>query len=307
MNVGEAFDILLCLIILAVALGAIAGRDLFAGVALFIVYGLLLAIAWVRLGAVDVALAEAAIGAGLTGVLLLSAVARLKEDQAPHNSGFSPLILLLCVGLAGALGWAVLDLMVPAVGLREDVAANMAGAGADNPVTAVLLNFRGWDTFLESVVILVALVGVWALGADDTWGGRPGLQQHVRPQGVLSTFGRFLPPLGLIIGVYLVWTGASTPGGAFQAGTVLAAVWLLAMMAGLDEPPAVSSLRLRWGLILGPLVFLTVGLYGLSRGAFLLFPVDMAKTLILIVEFALTLSIALTLALLVMGPARRPR
>jgi multisubunit Na+/H+ antiporter MnhB subunit len=301
---GEAFDLLLCLIVIAVALGAIAGRDLFAGVALYVVYGLLLAIGWVRLGAVDVALAEAAIGAGLTGLLLLGAVARL-EGAAPHRLNFRPVALALCLMLTAGLGWAVLALAGPDAGLRPLVEENLAISGADNPVTAVLLNFRAWDTLLEAMVLLVALVAVWSLTPDDLWGGRPGLRQHVRPDGVLATFGRFLPPLGLVVGVYLVWVGTSAPGGAFQAGTVLAAVWLLAMMAGLMEPPPVSSARLRWLLAAGPLLFLAVGLYGIGQGAFLRYPPEHAKALILAIEFALAASIAVTLALLVLGPPRR--
>jgi multisubunit Na+/H+ antiporter MnhB subunit len=304
MSVGEAFDILLCLIIVAVALGAIGGRDLFAGVALFVVYGLLLAIAWVRLDAVNVALAEAAIGAGLTGVLLLGAVAKL-EGAAPHRLDFRPGALLLCVLLAAGLGWAVIDLARPHAGLRPLVDENLAAAGADNAVTAVLLNFRSWDTLLESVVLLVALVGIWSLAEDGAWGGRPGLRQHVRPNGVLATFGRFLPPLGLVVGIYLVWIGTSAPGGAFQAGTVLAAVWLLAMMAGLSDPPPASRPGLRWALIAGPLLFLAAGVFGLTQGAFLRYPPAEAKNFILAIELALTLSIAATLALLVMGPPRR--
>jgi multisubunit Na+/H+ antiporter MnhB subunit len=157
------------------------------------------------------------------------------------------------------------------------------------------------------MVLLVALVAVWSLTPDDLWGGRPGLRQHVRPDGVLATFGRFLPPLGLVVGVYLVWVGTSAPGGAFQAGTVLAAVWLLAMMAGLMEPPPVSGARLRWLLAVGPLLFLAVGLFGIGRGAFLRYPPEHAKALILTIEFALAASIAVTLALLVLGPPRRAR
>jgi multisubunit Na+/H+ antiporter MnhB subunit len=300
------FDVLLCVVVVAVALGAIAGRDLFAAVALYVVYGLLLAIAWVRLGAVDVALAEAAIGAGLTGVLLLGAVGRL-EGKSAARLHFRPMALVLCAGLVAALGWAAMDLIRPAHGLGQTVEANLAASGAENPVTAVLLNFRAWDTLLESVVLLVALIGVWALSPDEHWGGRPGLRQQVRPDGVLASFGRLLPPLGVVIGVYLVWIGTSAPGGAFQAGTVLAAVWLLAMMAGLNEPPPVSSPVLRWTLVAGAAVFLAVGLYGIGEGAFLQYPPGSAKGLILTIEFVLALSVAVTLALLVMGPARRMR
>jgi multisubunit Na+/H+ antiporter MnhB subunit len=303
-TVGDAFDILLCLVVVAVALGAIFGRDLFGGVALYVVYGLLLAVAWVRLGAVDVALAEAAIGAGLTGVLLLRAAAAV-EKPSSYRPAINLAALSLCLLLAAGLGYAVSDLMRADAGLRPAVEPNLALSGVDNPVTAVLLNFRGWDTLIEAVVLLVGLIGVWALGENAHWGGRPGLRQHVRPKGVLATFGRFLPPLGLVIGVYLVWVGSSAPGGAFQAGTVLAAVWLLAMMAGLDEPPRVSNSALRWGLVLGPLVFLAAGILGLSAGAFLAYPQGWAKPLILAIEFALAASIAVTLALMVMGPARR--
>ena len=71
------FDGLLTLMILGLALGAVLARDLFASVVLFIIYGLFIAVAWTQLDALDVALAEAAIGAGLTGVLLISASARL--------------------------------------------------------------------------------------------------------------------------------------------------------------------------------------------------------------------------------------
>jgi uncharacterized MnhB-related membrane protein len=60
----------------------LACADLFKAIVLFIAFGLLMAIAWVRLAAPDVALAEAAIGAGLTGALMLSALARLQESAS---------------------------------------------------------------------------------------------------------------------------------------------------------------------------------------------------------------------------------
>lgn len=73
------FDLLLGLGLLLAALGALWSRSLFRAVVLFVVFGLLVALAWVRLDAPDVALAEAAIGAGLTGALLLDAVGHLRR------------------------------------------------------------------------------------------------------------------------------------------------------------------------------------------------------------------------------------
>lgn len=303
------FDALLCLLLVSVALGAVLVRDLFSSVVFFIVYGLFVAVAWTRLGAVDVALAEAAIGAGLTGVLLVRAVARLPEgraDAVPQATFGHAAAALLCAALFAALAYAVLTIS-PDQGLTAQVAAHLEASGVTNPVTAVLLNFRGYDTLLETVVLLLALLGVWSVGPDEGWGGRPGLGDHARPGGVLASFARLLPPIGLLVGVHLFWAGAQAPGGAFQAGTILAAVWLLATMAGVASAPPVASPALRWLVASGPLLFLAVAAASIPFGGFLVFPPAQAKTLILLVEAALTLSIAATLGLLVMGPAgRRP-
>jgi len=75
-----AFDLFLGLGLLWLAWRALACPDLFKAIVLFVAFGLLLALAWVRLEAPDVALAEAAIGAGLTGALLMAALARLGDD-----------------------------------------------------------------------------------------------------------------------------------------------------------------------------------------------------------------------------------
>ncbi len=69
-------DGVLGLLLLGLAGGALHVRQLYAGVLLFVSFGLVLALVWARLGAADLALAEAAIGAGLTGVLLFAALAR---------------------------------------------------------------------------------------------------------------------------------------------------------------------------------------------------------------------------------------
>ena len=75
------FDVLLAASLLGLAWTVMASRDLFRSAVLFIVFGLLMSLAWVRLGAVDIALAEAAIGAGLTGVLLLNTTGFLRRRE----------------------------------------------------------------------------------------------------------------------------------------------------------------------------------------------------------------------------------
>lgn len=81
MTPALAFDLLLVAALLWSAAHALIATDLFRAVVLFIVFSLLMALAWARLGAPDIALAEAAIGAGLTGALLLDAVGHLRVRQ----------------------------------------------------------------------------------------------------------------------------------------------------------------------------------------------------------------------------------
>lgn len=310
MSAAFLLDAGLCLLILTAALLAMAGRDLFGAIAFFIVYGIMIALAWVRLEAVDVALAEAAIGAGLTGVLLIGAWAMLNRLGVPEDHKPAAGWLRL---VAGSASGAITIILVAAVmalpagreGLAPMVAEELADHGVSNPVTGVLLDFRAYDTLMESIVLVVALVAVWALTPPAVWGGVPGLRQHTRPDGVLAMFGRLLPPIGLVVGVYLVWAGSSQPGGAFQAGTVLAAVWLLVVMAGIHDEPPVSSRLLRTALVAGPALFLAIGIAGLGVGALLAYPAEYAYGLILLIEFTLTFSIAATLALLVAGRVRR--
>lgn len=77
MTSGLWFDALLAVMLVGLAGVVLAVRDLFLSVMLFIAWGLLMALVWARLAAPDVALAEAALGAGLTGALLLGAVRAL--------------------------------------------------------------------------------------------------------------------------------------------------------------------------------------------------------------------------------------
>jgi len=79
------FDSLLGLGLLWLAWLALNCSELFKAIVLFVSFGLLITLAWVRLDAPDVALAEAAIGAGLTGALLMAALARLREIRIIHD------------------------------------------------------------------------------------------------------------------------------------------------------------------------------------------------------------------------------
>jgi multisubunit Na+/H+ antiporter MnhB subunit len=191
---------------------------------------------------------------------------------------------------AVALIAAMLDLPAPAVDLPATVAARLAESGVAHPVTAVLLNFRGYDTLLEIGVLLLALIVVLAVATREGAAAVPSVDP------VLQTLARSAAPLMLLAAVYLLWAGAFRPGGAFQAGAVLAAAAVLLNLAGLVPGWQKPEKRLRFGLAAGFLVFLAVAAALLAEGALLQFPPAWAGALILLIEATLTVSLGLILA-----------
>jgi len=311
MTYDVLFDLGLAGVLIAIAAGAIFARRAFVSLVLFMGYGLLLAIVWVRLSAVDVALTESAIGGGVTGMLLLGAASRLRATKgSAAKAGFPARLAAgaLCILVSIGLGIVVFSLPDVPPTLAPMAKENLASSGLGNPVAGVLFVYRALDTLLEKVVLLLALVGVWSLAQDQAWGGKPGLRVYAQPNSILVFLAQVLPPIGIMVGIYMFWAGANRPGGAFQGGTVLAAMWLLVMMARLREVPTINVLWVRQLLVVGPAIFLLIGLLGfVFADSFLAYPPDHAKPLIVIAEAALTLSIGVTLALLVAGPPERMR
>jgi multisubunit Na+/H+ antiporter MnhB subunit len=308
---GWLLDALVAGLVIAVAAWSLAAPTAFGAVVAFVAFGLLLTLAWVRLGAVDVALTEAAIGAGATGVILLFAVVRLRggaEEVAAATPGQAQAIAagLMAAAVGLALATAFLLLPDPAPSLAAEAMAGRAELGVGNPVTAVLMGYRALDTLLESVVLVFAVLAVWSMAPDRRWGGVSGPRFTRQEEGPLALLGRVLPPIGIVVGIHIAWVGAEAPGGKFQGGTILAAMWVLAWVAGLVQAPSVADRRVRLALVAGPLAFLLVGLAGMVvADGFLAYPPDLAKALIVLIEVAMTLSVAAALALLIAGPPER--
>jgi multisubunit Na+/H+ antiporter MnhB subunit len=303
------FDVLLLVSILSLAWASLATRDARNSVILFMAFGLVLAVAWSRLMAPDVALAEAAIGSGLSGALLLAAVYRSRGQQpaaqqqstGEHNTSAATVaarwaVTLLSAAVAGVLAWALLHASgsAPHDTLPLAIAANLDASGVSNPVTAVLLNFRAYDTLLELAVLLTAVLGIFALGPAAA---------GYRPAGpVFAGLTRWLVPLLILAAGYLLWAGAHAPGGAFQAGATLAAAGVVLRLAGRQHIGLPAGGTLRVLIAAGAGVFLTVGLVLFMTGRpFLGYPTAWAGTLILLIESAAMLAIAATLVLAFVG------
>jgi multisubunit Na+/H+ antiporter MnhB subunit len=310
-SVLQAVDIGLAFLVFAVAAWTIFARGAFAATVGYVVYGLLLSLVWIRLFAVDVALTEAAIGSGVTGVLLIRAAAQLRGAETAGGEkslGGAPRLFAAGLCLLVALALAGVVLLFPDQGpsLAPQSMQNLPETGLGNPVTAVLIAYRAFDTMLEKVVLVLAVVGVWSLATDRYWGGAPGEARAERPEPTLAFLAQVLAPLGILVGVHIFWVGANEPGGAFQGGAILAAMWMIVMMARLTEAPQTNAFWLRVALVAGPVVFLISGVAGaIFAGGFFAYPPGFAKPVILFIEAFMVLSIAAALPMLVAGPPRR--
>ncbi|MCW8828243.1 MAG: DUF4040 domain-containing protein [Gammaproteobacteria bacterium] len=294
------FDLLLGLSLLWLAWRTLAAHTLFEACVSFIVFGLLMALSWVRLDAPDVALAEAAVGAGLTGVLLLGALERAERarvEAAPgpwwrRGAGLSALLLFLLLA-------AALITLPPRPPLPLQEALPLAAA--EHPVTAVLLDFRAWDTLLESAVLVLAVVAAWSLERSVS----PPRPAPVCSE-VLRSLVRLLLPFSILSAGYLLWRGGHAPGGAFQAGTVLAAAGILLLLSDLRRPFDLRRGYWPLALLSGLLLFIAVALGTLGYGGTALdYPPGGGAALVLLLELGLTVTIALAfIALFSSGRSR---
>jgi multicomponent Na+:H+ antiporter subunit B len=166
------------------------------------------------------------------------------------------------------------------VGARY-VARGSAETGLPNLVTAVLLVYRGFDTFLEVVVIFTALVAVLALPrgaagdretAPASLGAAP-VRVPVSP--VVFFVVRLLAPFIAMFALASLYRGHLTPGGGFQSAAIFGALFIaLALVLGRERVARLVPLGARVYLqALGPLLFVLVGFVGyLLTGAFLGYP-----------------------------------
>lgn len=156
---------------MAVAVIAMAlQRNLFGVVVMFGIYSFLMATVLYALDAVDVAMTEAAVGAGVSTVLLLGALYLTGGTEAkPLHRPLIPLALSVAVGALLAYGTQGLPAFSdPAAPIHAHVAPRYLEEGASetgvpNIVTAVLASYRGYDTLGETIVIFTGGAGVIAL------------------------------------------------------------------------------------------------------------------------------------------------
>jgi multisubunit Na+/H+ antiporter MnhB subunit len=212
----------------------------------------------------------------------------------------SLLVTAVAAGLLGCyLVYAVLDLEREPAGLTASVLAELNRTGAAHPVTAVLLNFRAYDTWLELGVLLLGMLGVFVLRRQPGLGPAPGSPAASAVLGWLV--GRLLPMM-VLVGGYLLWLGKFAAGGAFQAGVVLGVAGVLLWLAGFPSAAGLPAPTLRIMLVSGFAGFLVVALLTAMTGRIMLdFPEGASGLTILALESLATVSIGITITALLIG------
>ena len=274
------FGVFLLTLLVITALAIVHTPHLFAAVILTSIFSLLMAANFFLLDAADVALTEAAIGAGVSMVLFLGALALTAEHERKARSGR---LLPLCVVVVTTLIMIYATFDKPRFGdpeapVHQHVAPWYIEKTSEyidipNIVTAVLGSFRGYDTLGEVFVVFTAGIGVLFLFSARP-GSRSGGQRAAEPgQGlrhylVPRVVGRLLIPFILLFGLYVQFHGEYGPGGGFQAGAIVAAAIILyALLEGETQALNALSMRALTGLVAGgALLFGGTGVAGMLLG-----------------------------------------
>jgi multicomponent Na+:H+ antiporter subunit B len=173
---GSVVEMILFAFIIVMALYIARLRSLFAAAMLFGIFSLLSAGLLTLMDAVDVAFTEAAVGAGISTVLILGALGLTTSEEAPpRKHRLTAMFVVIATGMM--LVYGTLDMPVygdPNAPIQLHVAPHYLEKsdeeiGIPNVVTSVLASYRGYDTFGETTVVLTAAVGAILL-----LGGRPG-------------------------------------------------------------------------------------------------------------------------------------
>lgn len=230
-------------VLLLLACGLVVWRHHDRLLALIItsIVGLVVSLAFLQFSAPDLALTQISVEV-VTTILLLLAInllPRTTPDEMPLRSKIGAGAL----AAVGGLGVAALTYAVMTRGFETisgyHIEQSKPGGGGTNVVNVILVDFRGYDTFGEIIVLAIAALTIFALLDSAMHGAAARRLARVRfsPQAhdphplMLVVITRVLLPLSLMVGVYILLRGHNMPGGGFIAGLIVAVAFLMQYMA----------------------------------------------------------------------------
>jgi len=263
-------EIVLFVFLLAIAVSVAQLTDLFAAAMMTGIFSLLSAGLFTLMDAVDVAFTEAAVGAGISTVLVLSTLALTTDREQQQPSRFYPFGVVALTGVVLAYGSVDMPLygdysatihhhVVP-----RYIAESETLFGIPNIVTNVLASFRGYDTLGETTVILTATVGVLMLLSSMRKRSPaelahrmalPAEEPRMRDFAIARVVSTVSIPLILLFALYVQFHGDFGPGGGFQAGVLFGAgLVLYGLIFGLTTlrkvvPAGLLEAALAFGLL----------------------------------------------------------
>jgi multicomponent Na+:H+ antiporter subunit B len=327
----EAVNTLLLLFMCVTALTIVRQHNLFAVVMLGSVFSLLSAGMFVLLDAVDVAFTEAAVGAGISTILMLGVLSLTNSrERITFSTPIFPIVLVMLAGsvlIFSALGMPEFGAAdAPIHGHVADRYIEKSGAevGLPNIVTSILASYRGFDTLGEVTVIFTAGIGVMVLlglrrrTAQDGSVEEPPLpgEGNMRHHLVLRVTAKLLIPFIMLFALYVQFHGDFGPGGGFQAGVIFAAAFILyGLVFGIKNALAVVPEGVtRFLIAAGVLLYAGVGIASLLMGGNYLDygvlahePTHGQHLGILLIEFGVGTTVAAVMITLFFSFARRAR
>ncbi|MCS7083590.1 MAG: DUF4040 domain-containing protein [Aquificaceae bacterium] len=270
-------DILLSLLLVLLAILSLFSQSAQLSVILFGLFGSVLAIIWLRLSAPDLAIVELLLGAGVSTALMM----KLAYTQRAFLERIS-IIRMIKSSLLSALFfvWMVFPSISPPdiERIKPLVLENLKFSGVESPVTAVLLNFRGYDTLLEVLVITIAIIGVLNLNLKQK-------DFHLKSDFERSLASILLPP-AVFFSFYITYLGFSNVGGAFQGGVLLAGAFILMALTH-DELKTIHVATSALGLFIFTLIAIISSFLG--KG-FLYIRGEIATYSIMLIELGILIS-----------------
>ena len=278
-------DLSVLTLIVICAFATIMVKDLLSAAIIFGAYSFLMCLLWTEMGAVDVAFTEASVGAGVSTVLFFAAVYQTTRRVGVRKSGrmLSKAVALVAALLTGLVliiaeadfpGFG--DLFTPA-SLHVSpyyITQTLHDTNVPNMVTAVLADYRGFDTMFETAVIFTAGLAVIAILRRFKQEDRCDLPEpYVISAGYPDTIIRFvarqLVPFIQLFALYVVAHGHHSPGGGFQGGVILGASFIL-LAISYDFKIVLGIMSEKWNVLLGNigvLIYAGIGFLCLLLGA----------------------------------------
>ncbi|BBP44685.1 monovalent cation/H+ antiporter subunit A [Thiosulfatimonas sediminis] len=231
------------------------------------VVGLISALAFIKFSAPDLALTQLSIE--VVSMLLLLLALYYLPASAPRETNRLRLWRDGLLATAIGISVTVLSLMV----LTRDfetiasffIANSVSAGGGNNIVNVILVDFRGFDTLGEIVVLALAGLGVVALLNQTKISPIEKFHLSNQPNPlILQTFSRIILPLMLLIAVFILLRGHNLPGGGFIAGLITAiAITLLYLANGIFWSHQHLAINMQKVIALGLLCSALTGLAAL--------------------------------------------